>query len=127
MNCWKLKGVLAALAVLVGLVIISGTAFSQGRQDFTLVNKTGYDIYEVYVSPTKASDWSDDVMDMDILLHGSSVEIVFPGDPNICIWDLAVVYDDEEEVEWYNFDLCTISQITLFYEKRSGNTWAEYE
>lgn len=126
MNSWKSKGLLSALIVLAGLVI-SGTAFAQGHQDFTLVNMTGYDIFEVYVSPSKSADWSDDVMEMDILPNSSKVNIVFPGNPDVCTWDLAVVFEDEEIVEWYNFDLCSISRITLFYDDDSKNAWAKHE
>ena len=110
----------------LGLFTASG-AHAQGKQDFTLVNKTGYTIEEVYVGPTKSDEWADDVLGTDVLETGQRLNVTFPKRAGTCKWDIKVVYDDAEEAEWYGFDLCTVSKITLFYNRKSGETWAEYE
>lgn len=33
------------------------------KHDFKLMNKTGYELKELYVSPSKSSDWQDDVLE----------------------------------------------------------------
>ena len=33
----------------------------------------------------------------------------------------------EEEAEWQGFDLCTVSRIITKYNRKSGETWADYE
>lgn len=118
----------AALAV-AAFVALPGAGLAQeAKQDFTLVNKTGYDISEVYVSPTKADDWQEDVMGKDILEDGQSVDISFHRSDRSCHWDLKVVYnDDNTSAEWSNFDLCTVSEITIHYNEKTGTTSATYK
>lgn len=121
----RLSNVLAALAVAL-LSAVSPAALA-GDQDFTLVNRTGYTIEQVYVSPIKARDWEEDVLGRDVLDDGESVNIRFSKREDVCRWDLKVIYDDGEEAEWSDFNLCEVSRITIHYERKSGRTWAEYD
>lgn len=114
----------AAAAVLSSICAVPAIA---GDQDFRLVNRTGYTIEQVYVSPIKAKDWEEDVLGRDVLEDGESVDIRFPKREDVCRWDLKVVYDDGEEAEWADFNLCEVSRITIHYERKTGRTWAEYD
>lgn len=114
----------AAAVVMAGF---STAALAGSKQDFTLVNKTGYAIEEVYVSPSAASDWQEDVLGQDTLPNGQKVHIKFNRATQTCKWDLMVVYTDKETAEWEQFDLCTTSTITIRYDRASGETSAEYE
>ena len=124
------------------LIIPAGTADLKPQQkvqsvcidqydlDFELVNETGYDISEVFISPTKQSSWGDDVMGRDILADGESVDIVFSTKATAKKWDIYVTwvgYDTDEDVYWIGFDLSKISRITLYYNEKTGETWAETE
>ncbi len=102
-------------------------ALAQGKQDFTLVNRTGYPINEVYVSPHQSNDWEEDVLGSDVLNSGQYVKISFSRKVRTCKWDVQVIYSDGETSEWENFDLCKTSKITVFYNRKKGETWAEYE
>lgn len=115
-------------AILLSMPLFSAAAFAQGKQDFTLVNKTGYDISEVYVSASKADDWEEDVMGRDVLSDGESVDISFSRGDKSCKWDLKVVYaDDDSTAEWQGFDLCKVSKITILYNRSTGKTSAQYQ
>lgn len=116
---------LAGLSMATLLAVPS--ALAEGKQNFTLKNKTGYTISEVYVSPAKSSSWEEDVLGRDQLADGESVDITFSRSEKSCKWDVKVVYDDEESAEWEGFDLCTVSTIRIFYDRKKDNTWAEYE
>jgi hypothetical protein len=99
---------------------------AQSKQDFTLVNRTGYDISEIYISPGKAGDWGDDLLEDadDGLEDGKSTPITFTN-AKTCIWDIKVVYDaDDSEAIWHDIDLCKVQKITLRYTKSSGETTA---
>ena len=101
---------------LVSVFAIGATALRAGDQDFVLVNKTGYDIDEVYVSPANAKDWGEDVMGKDTLDDGDKVTIEFSHKEKECMWDMKIVFSDEEEAVWEDFDLCKVREITLRYE-----------
>jgi hypothetical protein len=118
---------IAAAVMAVGVAMLAPTGASATRQNFSLVNDTGYAIKEVYVSPTRANDWQEDVLGEDELDAGSSVDIKFPHHAGGCNWDLKVVYDDDTSAYWTNFDLCTISEITISYNRHSGKTWAHWK
>lgn len=116
--------------VLMAAALLSfgaGAAFAAGKQDFDLVNKTGYPIEEVYVAPSSSDDWQEDVLGEGILENGKKVHIRFNRATKTCKWDLKVVYSDKETAEWNEFDLCETSKIIIKYDRKSGETSAEYE
>jgi len=114
---WIVAGTLAA--------ILGSTSAMAGKQDFTVVNATGYTISEVYVSPSKAGDWEEDILGRDVLAEGERTEITFSRGTDTCKWDLKVVYeDDNSSAEWGNLNLCDISVVTLKYNRKSGETSA---
>lgn len=100
---------------------------SEGKQDFTLRNKTGYTISEVYVSPAKSSSWEEDVLGRDTLDDDDTVDISFHRSAKSCNWDLKVVYDDGEEATWEGFNLCEVGSISLYYDRKKDRTWAQYQ
>jgi len=116
----------AALAA--SALLLSPFAALAGKQDFTLVNKTGYEIGEVYVSPAKSSDWESDVLGRDVLPDGDRVDISFSRGEDTCFWDLKVVYTvDGSSAEWDRFNLCEVSTIRIFYNAKNDTTSAETE
>lgn len=116
-----------ATAVVILAAGASAGALAQGKQDFRLSNRTGYTISEVYVAPSKSTDWEEDVMGRDTLDDGAYVDISFPKREKTCKYDLKVVYDDDETAEWQGFDLCSVSKISLRYNRKTGDTWADSE
>jgi hypothetical protein len=124
---------LTMLKILLGTALfltgLSAAAQAQGKQDFELVNKTGYDISEIYISAAKAGDWGDDLLENsdDTLEDGKSVPINFTN-AKTCVWDIKVVYDaDDSEAVWHDIDLCKVSKITLRYKKSTDETTAVLE
>jgi hypothetical protein len=115
MNHSRRRSIAVLLAAAFALAAPAGP-LRAGDQDFTLVNRTGYDIDEVYVSPVNEKDWGEDVMGKDILKNGDSVDIEFDRKEKECMWDMRVVFSDDEEAIWEDFNLCKVSEITLRYE-----------
>jgi len=113
---FKLALVASCLAV-VAVASITLQATQQRRNlDFTLVNKTGLTIMEVYLSPTNEDEWGEDVMGKDVLGNSEKVDITFSSGETECNWDLKIVDEDDDEVEWSKLNLCTANEITLMYE-----------
>lgn len=123
------KLIMASLISFAALAAGASVASAQeGKQDFDLVNKTGYDISHVYVSPAKSDDWEEDVLGKDVLSDGDEWEIKFDRASKTCKWDLKVVYaDDSSSAYWRAIDLCKISKITVKYNRKSDTTSADFE
>jgi hypothetical protein len=112
-----------------GLTAWTGTACAaEAKQDFELVNKTGYEIKHVYVSPSKSDDWEEDVLGKDTLDDGDSWEIKFHRSVRTCKWDLKVVYSvDDTSAVWSDIDLCEVEKITIRYDKKNDKTTAKFD
>jgi hypothetical protein len=120
------------LALSFGLCALAGATESasaqEAKQDFKLVNKTGYELKELYVSPSKAADWQDDVLGQATLSDGGSIDIKFHRANTTCKWDLKVVYSvDSSNAVWSDIDLCTVEKITIKYNKEADQTTASFD
>ena len=113
-------------ALLVPLAL-QGAPAHAASQDFALFNRTGYQIDEVYVSQATSRRWGNDVMGRDTLDDGQTVNITFNAPDNACRWDLKVKYNDGDEATWQNLNLCNISKVTLFWDRRNQTTRAVTE
>lgn len=111
-------------ALLLTAALAVPAAFA-GEQDFTLVNRTGVDIYELYVASSDKSDWEEDVLGADILPDGDSVHVSFSSDEDAELWDIKIVDGEGTDVQWMQIDLTETSKVTLFL--RDGKAWAETE
>ena len=106
-------------------MLLAQSAFAQGKQDFTLVNKTSVEINSVYITPHSSDDWEDDILGQDTLPAGESVDIQFSRKEKAKMWDLRVEDTAGNSIEWENLNLLEISKVTLFY--KNGKAWAEVE
>lgn len=113
------------------LAIICAFAFPAAAHaldlDFNLVNKTGYEIKEIYVSPASENSWQQDLLS-EPLADGETLEISFSPDSDAAKWDMKIVWvDPGEDVVWQALNLTQISKLTLFYDADSDKTTAEAE
>ena len=113
---------IVAFSVLALVLTATGVART-GDQDFTLHNETGVEIYELYVSPTTADDWEEDVLGVETLPSGDSVKITFNDREKRGKWDLKVVDSKGNSIEWEALNLIEISEVTLHY--KDGKAWAD--
>lgn len=122
-----MKGVVATVVLIAGLAAMPTAGQAGTELDFALVNKTGYPIEEVYLSPSGTSDWQENVISGDVLEDTQVGRIAFSvgGKDRKCLWDLRVVYSDRATAEWGQLDLCSSNRITLRYDQNSGKTQAE--
>ena len=123
-----MKYFLIAAAMLVSAFTTTSTQ-AESRQDFLLINRTGYDISEVYISPAKADDWDEDILGSDDSLDdGEQREIKFHRVGKTCLWDLKVVYDEDDSTAvWHDINLCEVSKITIKYNRKTDTTSATFD
>jgi hypothetical protein len=88
-------------------------AEGRAQQDFTLVNNTGHPVISLNVSPASEDSWGADVLHGDTLASGESAQITFPRNTIPCEWDIKATYDDGNNTELRNVDLCTVATVTL--------------
>lgn len=112
-----IKSALFACALaLVAFSSVTSAAPQNRRLDFTLVNKSGYVIVELYVSPSDDEEWGEDILGRDVLGDDESAAITFSRSETTCNWDLKIVDEDEDEVTWTSLNLCTANEVTLRYQ-----------
>lgn len=101
----------------------AGINAQDAKQNFTLNNQTGVSIDQLFIAPTDAEDWGEDVLGVDVLPDGESCEIQFHPSENSCKWDIWIRDSDGDTVEWNDLNLCEISEVTLYW--KDGKAWAE--
>jgi hypothetical protein len=119
----RFAAVLAAVLTLAAPVMAD-----DAKQDFKLVNKTGYELKALYVSPSKSDDWGDDILGQDTLSDDQGVNVHFSPKVHTCKWDLKVTYsDDNSSAVWSDVDLCTVEKITIHYDRKNDVTKATFD
>jgi hypothetical protein len=122
-----MKAFFAAAFAAVLAVAVPASA-DDAKQDFKLVNKTGYELKALYVSPSKSDDWGDDILGQDTLSDAQAVNVHFSPKVHTCKWDLKVTYsDDNSNAVWNDVDLCSIDKITIHYDRKNDVTKATFD
>ena len=112
-----------AVAVALGLTSMAASASA----DFLLTNRTGFDLREIYVSPANKNSWGRDRLGRNLLENGRARKFVF-ADTAACVQDLKVVFEDDgSEAIWENINLCELEKITLKYNRKTREVFAESE
>jgi hypothetical protein len=98
--------------------------------DFTIVNKTGYDIKALYIGASGTGDWTkdDEVLKGRGFKNGDSYDIRFHPRAKAEKWDIMVSWaDGSGNEEWLNLKLTEIEKVTLVYDKEKDKTTAIIE
>src|SRR5207244_2106067 len=115
---------LTVLAVLFTLsVMLMPAAFTQGRQDFTLVNRSGIAVSELYISPNKSDDWGKDILGRDTLPTGQRTDIVFDSKTKDARWDIQIVDENGKKHTKSDLNLFEISEITVKDNGKGDGGW----
>jgi hypothetical protein len=100
------------------------SAATQNKQDFTLHNETRLEIKEVYISPTAAEDWEEDILGTETLASGDHVDISFTRRRED-MWDMKVVFRNGKSNIWTKLNLSKITDITISF--KNGTPWATWK
>ena len=123
-----LKLSLMVMALMFGIMSQAVPAHADNDAlDFTLVNKTGYGIKEIYIAPSAQTDWGDTIISKP-MENGDELAITFDPKEKAEHWDIRIVWVDEgADVVWKNCKLSDISKITLHYDRETDETSATTE
>jgi hypothetical protein len=116
------------LALLVGIVTPIVPAHADNEDlDFTLANKTGYGIREIYIAPSSSTDWGDNLISKP-MGNGGQLAITFSAKAKAEQWDIRIVWVNQgTDVVWKKCRLNEISKFTLRYNHDTDETSAETE
>jgi hypothetical protein len=104
---------LSAAGAVACVLVFAQSALADVR-DFRLRNRSDVDIAYVYVSPSAADEWGDDVLGIDILPSGDSVDVTFDDVEDFtCVYDVKVVGTGGEVGYLYKVNLCTVTTVTF--------------
>jgi hypothetical protein len=105
-------------------LLMVAMAFAQARKhEFKLLNQTGVEIHELYLSPHSSDDWEEDVLGRETLPDGESVQIKFDDRDKHEMWDLKIVDGKGASITWEKLDLTKIAELTIHY--KTGKAWAD--
>ena len=113
MKSRKTIRLIMAFSVFALTVMLAPLVAAQGKQDFTLFNKTGMSITEMYVSPASKDDWGEDILGVDTLENGDDTTIHFSPKERVAKWDIKLMDENGKAHMRYNFNLLDISEITV--------------
>jgi hypothetical protein len=108
-------GLPAAVSAVVLLVVLAQAVLADPR-DFTFENDSLSYITQLYVSPSSSTNWGDDILGIDVLPPGQSIDVTF--DTSVgrtCIYDILVVTEDGSRTRKNRENLCTTS--TEYYSE----------
>lgn len=99
--------VLASLALLV----VPAKAQTEDLV-FTLTNGTSSMLTEFYVSPVGVRNWEEDILDVDMLAPGESVEITIADGRSVCDYDMRFEFDADFDLDTTEDtqDLCELGE-----------------
>ncbi|MGF7006916.1 hypothetical protein [Aminobacter sp. BE322] len=103
----RLQFVLASLSLLV----VPANAQTEDLV-FTLTNGTSSVLTEFYVSPVGVGNWEDDILDVDMLAPGESVEITIADGRSVCDYDMRFEFDADSDLDTTEDtqDLCQLGE-----------------
>jgi hypothetical protein len=103
----------------VDLCINEGTYTYYDEEDlvFTFENQTSAVIDELYFTPESQDDYGDDLLGVEVLEPGVSIEVPVsePVDPNDCIYDFLAVFDDGQELREF-VNICETTSVVFSEE-----------
>lgn len=97
-------------------------SFAADERDFTIVNATGYSIKFIGLNPPGDQVWNENELN-GVMADGGTVNVKFSDADKGCKWNMKVTWADDNTSSYFrNMDLCTISTVTLKYNRKTDTT-----
>jgi hypothetical protein len=87
-----------SILFLMALLMVFSFDIAAEAGTINIVNDTGFDLYEIYVSDSGTKDWEEDVMGDDVLEAGQTLRLSVNG--SYQNFDLMAVDSEGTGVQW---------------------------
>jgi hypothetical protein len=118
------------LLIILLLATSSTVLFAQQNFTVTFTNDTGYDINELYISPSVSDDWHDDLLGGLSIRNGSSMDVSVPVlEDDVRLYDILAIDVDGDRYEMFEVDLSDTSgrAVTMTFESFADNNGVSEE
>lgn len=88
---------------------------AQNEVSFILINKTGFDFVDIFISPADQNKWSEDLT-LGLFNNFEQKDFKIKTKGELCTYDLKAVRLDSTELIFKNLNLCKMLIVTLLYE-----------
>ena len=118
-------GLALLVCSLIFLLLMANSALVRARDvDLLLINRTGVDIRELYVSRQGTQEWEADRLRGQTLRNGGGLQTRLARWESDR-WDIKIVDGEGTSLEWTGLNLARASQVTLYL--RDGRVYADLE
>ena len=93
-----MKRLIVALALVASLGM-AGHALAMDKK-INIFNGAQYDIYTLYLSPTNANDWEENLLKQETLPNGDKVDVEVSRTEKAEAWDVKVTNKAGETMTW---------------------------
>ncbi|WP_102960970.1 hypothetical protein [Mangrovicella endophytica] len=93
---------------------LAATAFASAalaeNREVTVNNRTSGNIVQFFASNTGTNNWEEDILGVDVLAPGESVDVDIDDGTGACGFDFKAVFDDGATAVKGGVDVCEISE-----------------
>jgi hypothetical protein len=100
--------------VILGLIQTSHVS-AQNEVNFTLVNKTGFEFVDIFISAADKNQWGED-LSLGVFNNLEVKDFKIKTTEKICLYDLKAVKPDSTELIFENVNLCKMLIVTLLFD-----------
>lgn len=108
-----MKKILIGAILIIALMMLYTTAYSQINKSIVVTNKTGVPVTAVYISENGANTYGSNVSTQKVLAEGESFTLMLPVESTACLYDIKYFTSDSKTFYMVYFNFCTASRMTL--------------
>jgi len=105
-------------------LLLATTALAD-NYTFTLINKTGFEIIDLYFSPAAQKNWGEEVLTVDTIPDKERMKINLTRKERAENWDILVNDEQGVSYQWTSLKLSEVN--TLVLTIKAGQPMAFYE
>ena len=110
-----MKKTIITLAAVIGMFLFNtANSYSQALY-FYIVNKTGFTLNEINVTPSETTTWGSDILPNDLFENDSRVKVSIPASyGESCAFDLRITDLEGGSVVFTGLDACKLLVLTVY-------------